>query len=57
MCMYCQHILRQEIKLKTNKLFQHKYDLLNDYSSPLDVTFPILHVQSHHPIQMSPPPN
>jgi len=57
MCMYCQHILRQEIKLKTNKLFQHEYDLLNDYSSPLDVTFPILHVQSHHPIQMSPAPN
>jgi len=41
MCIYCQHILTQEIKLKTNKLIQHKYDLLNDYSSPFNI------LQSH----------
>jgi hypothetical protein len=35
--MYCQHILTHEIELKTNKLIQHKYDLLNDYSSPFNI--------------------
>jgi len=35
--MYYQHILTQEIKLKTNKLIQHKYDWLNDYSSPFNI--------------------
>jgi hypothetical protein len=39
--MYCQHILAHEIKFKTNKLIQHKNDLLNDYSSPFNI------LQSH----------
>jgi hypothetical protein len=26
--MYCQHILTHEKNIKTNKLIQHKYDLL-----------------------------
>jgi len=35
--MYYQFILTQEVKLQTNKLIQHKYDLLNDYSSPFNI--------------------